>query len=92
MSTLPDTSNMVMMTVNDLVALQEKAEDKPKEYTVGDAIGGILGVALIGGGLYLACSGLNSNMSKDRQYTKDVEHEVNDLRNRLEALKQATGK
>lgn len=92
MSTLPDTSNMVMMTVNDLVALQEKAEDKPKEYSVGDAIGGILGVALVGGGLYLACSSLNSSMSKDRQYTKDMEHEVNDLRTRLEALKQATGK
>lgn len=92
MSTLPDTSNMVMMTVNDLVALQEKAEDKPKEYSVGDAIGGILGVALIGGGMYLACSGLSSSMSKDRQYTKDAEQEVNDLRTRLEALKQATGK
>ena len=49
-------------------------------------------MALVGGGLYLACSGLNSSMSKDRQYTKDMEHEVNDLRTRLEALKQATGK
>lgn len=92
MSTLPDTSNMVMMTVNDLVALQEKAENKPKEYTAADAIGGVIGVSLIGGLMYLACSGLNSSMSKDRQYTKDMEHEVNDLRTRLEALKQATGK
>lgn len=92
MSTLPDTSNMVMMTVNDLVALQEKAGDKPKEYTAADAIGGVIGVSLIGGLMYLACSSLNSSMSKDRQYTKDMEHEVNDLRTRLEALKQATGK
>lgn len=92
MSTLPDTSNMVMMTVNDLIALQEKAEDKPKEYSAADAIGGVIGVSLIGGLMYLACSGLRAAVSDEQKRTKDIEHEVNDLRARLESLKAATGK
>lgn len=92
MSTLPDTSNMVMMTVNDLLLLQEKADDKPKEYSAADAIGGVIGVSLIGGLMYLACSGLRAAVSDEQQRTKDIEHEVNDLRARLESLKAATGK
>lgn len=92
MSTLPDTSNMVMMTVNDLIKLQEKAEDTPRQYTFSDAIGGVIGLALIGGGAYLACTGLRGALAEESRKTKDIQRDIDNLRARIEALQSETGK
>lgn len=91
MNPIPNLDNTVLMTVNDLVDLQERAEAAPPKYTVGDATVAVIGATIVGGMLYAACLGLKSDLDSSKARTAAIQADIDELNREIAELTKKAG-